>query len=195
MISALKFIKDWRCFKKGNEFSFFAGVNLLVGDQGTGKSSIFQVISDAAKPKSRLKVAKLEATRCTVQSFDFENDNPRKKSWAAAGNNEQFHDRLMANYVSHGQVNLKVIKCLHEIEDKDPTVVVMDEPDMALSIRSIRVLTEMLKKLASKGHQIICTAHNIQLIESFGNVLSLEHGEWMDSSDFVHAQLYDEGAK
>ena len=192
MITEIEFIKDWRCFKKGITFSFRAGVNLLVGDQGTGKSSIFQVISDAAKPKSRLKVAKLKATRGPVQSFDFENDNPRKKEFAGASN-EAFQDRLYSRFVSHGQVNLKIIECLQELMDKESTVIVMDEPDMALSIRSINFLVEIIKKLASKGHQIIVSAHNKQLIDSFEDVLSLEHGKWMNSGDFVADQLKIKG--
>lgn len=185
MITNIKFIKDWRCFKKGTEFSFLEGVNLLVGDQGTGKSSMFTVIVDAAKPKSSFDVVKLKATRSALQSFDFEKDNPRKKGISNAKSNTEFRNNLFSKFVSHGQTNLKIIKCLYELMDKEPTVILMDEPDMALSIRSIHLLVKILKELASKGHQIIATAHNQTLIESFGDVLSLEHGKWITSSDFI----------
>jgi ABC-type uncharacterized transport system ATPase subunit len=187
MINSLKFKKDWRCFTKGKEFPFREGVNLLVGDQGTGKSSIFTLLVNKAKSNGSFDdIFSIKATKCVVQSFDFEKDNPRKKGISNTKSNAEFRNNLLSKFVSHGQTNLKIIKCLQELYDKkEPHVLLMDEPDMALSIRSINLLVSIFRELASKGHQIIATAHNQVLIEAFDNVLSLEHGEWMSSADFV----------
>lgn len=37
MLKTIIFKKDHRCFKEGETFNFRPGVNLLVGDQDTGK--------------------------------------------------------------------------------------------------------------------------------------------------------------
>jgi len=163
-----------------------------VGDQGTGKSSLFALIVNAARCKSKpsLDVAKLKATRGPVQSFDFEKDNPRHKGLDGSESNAQYRNALVSKFVSHGETNLQIIKCLRELMDEKPTVVVMDEPDMALSIRSISLLVKILRELASKGHQIIASAHNKQLIDAFDDVLSLEHGKWMSANDFIRTQTF-----
>ena len=51
MLNTLKFKENWRCFKAGDTFDFRPGVNLLVGDQGCGKSSLLQAIAASVKSK------------------------------------------------------------------------------------------------------------------------------------------------
>jgi len=62
----------------------------------------------------------------------------------------------------------------------------MDEPDIALSIRSCHKLVDMMKKFEKQGHQIIAAVQNPIVIESFPEVFSLEHKmKWMKSEDFI----------
>jgi predicted ATPase len=184
MIRTITFLQDFRCFKIGDSFEFRPGVNLLVGDQGVGKSSLFQAIkNDLPAGYSRATLVKMEVAikNVMLHSFDFERDNPRMA--------RQFFDdnRMMAQVVtmfkSHGQTVKAIVGAL---EQKNPdSVIVMDEPDMALSIRSCYELSASFSKLANKGLQIICTAHNPILIASQYEVLSLEHRKWMKSSEFI----------
>lgn len=64
----------------------------------------------------------------------------------------------------------------------------MDEPDMALSIRSIAKLVGKLRQAVQNNCQVIAAVHNPLLINSFDEVFSVEHRRWMKSSQFVELQ-------
>jgi predicted ATPase len=63
----------------------------------------------------------------------------------------------------------------------DNALVIIDEPDMSLSIRSIH----KLHKILAKTKQIICSVHNPLLVSYVEEVLSLEHSKWMSSQEFI----------
>ena len=68
----------------------------------------------------------------------------------------------------------------------------MDEPDMALSIRSVNKLVKLFKLLIRKQNHIICSVHNPILINGFNEVLSLEHKKWMLGSEFINSHNIEE---
>jgi len=197
MLQSIVFTEDWRCFKADDKFFFLPGVNLLVGDQGCGKSSLMAAIRNCGmdlKPGDRAynpdkKVAKVYtdgASQC--MAFDFEHDNFRTKGWFDSGTTA-FHVASM--WQSHGEMQNTILRGLLELENG---VAFLDEPDMALSIRSACKLVETFNTVAEKGNQIIAAVHNPIVIEAFPMVLSLEHGEWVASEDFIrnHKGLNDE---
>lgn len=192
MITSAKFRKDYRCFKKGDKFDFRPGVNLLVGDQGAGKSSLLQLIREMADTRTRADV-KVTFTLLTskegipVVSYDFERDNPRMTQVLIPGK-EMF--QIQARFLSHGQV-VQAIQgnVVGWAKKKEPSCVfLMDEPDTGLSPRSAYGLVKQLKQLA-RYHQILASVHNPLLIEAWPEVLSLEHRKWMTSSAFMQMML------
>jgi len=187
MIHSIEFIEDWRCFKIGERFEFRPGVNLLVGDQGCGKSSLLQAIQAAGSKedvcnralKKKIKVS-CEVCRCYM--FDFEEDNPRTKSYFG----DNIHFQVASKFSSHGECNLAM---LHALEEAADCLVMMDEPDAALSIRSCGVLTRQFRGVASRNSQVIAAVHNPAVIQQFEEVFSIEHRKWMTSAEFVAAHL------
>jgi len=191
MLAAIEFTKAWRCFKAKDMFTFFPGVNLLVGDQGCGKSSLIGAIRNGAVELKRhdrdyheKKVATVltNGKPCQSFKFDFEHDNFQTKPYFDSGTTS-FHISCM--FKSHGEQNRAVLDNMASAKD---SVIFMDEPDMALSIRSIHHLITMLDKLADAGNQIIAAVHNSMVIEHFPLVLSLEHRMWMPSDEFIESQ-------
>jgi predicted ATPase len=87
---------------------------------------------------------------------------------------------------SHGETNIAMLNSLREAAD---CLVMMDEPDMALSIRTCQLLVKRLKELVDRGGQVIAAVHNPIVIQAFKDVLSLEHGRWMPSKDFIAIHL------
>jgi len=177
MIKSIKFKTDWRCFKEGDFFEFEPGVNLLVGDQGTGKSSILTLFRKGINQKTELKnIADLKCEGTVeLRIFDFERDNPRTKAHI------EFAADVYMRFQSHGNCVLALFDVLGEQSDTKKCFV-LDEPDMALSIRSIH---KIIAKLRATNHQIIAAVHNPTLIGAFSKVLSVEHKRWMSSEEFI----------
>ena len=166
------FKQDWRCFKKDQKFEFRKGINLLVGDQGTGKSSLLKLIFESKKHQDIIKINCKEKFKTAF--LDFEKQNPRT---------EKRIDtifQIASIFSSHGET---VNSILHSIKKLEEDIVLMDEPDMALSIRSILKLVKLFKELET-NKTIITSAHNPYLIEPF-DVLSLEHRKWMSGKEFI----------
>jgi predicted ATPase len=188
MFHSIEFTEDWRCFKAGDRFEFRPGVNLLVGDQGSGKSSLLAALKAVGLKDPPYKFKHLQETTivkagpCKTFSFDFEKDNVRTQS--------HFSKNMMFQIVSmrksHGETNIAMLNSLQEAAD---CVVMMDEPDMALSIRTCQLLVKRFKELESRGSQVIAAVHNPIVIKAFKDVLSLEHRKWLSSGDFIASHL------
>jgi predicted ATPase len=105
MLINLAFTKKWRCFKEFDSFKFRPGVNLLVGDQGCGKSSLLETIKDAG-PTSICDRAIIETDgQCQSYFFDFEKGNPRTLSYFKDDTSSQ----IAMMFSSHGQANMALI--------------------------------------------------------------------------------------
>jgi len=187
MIKLLCFTNKFRCFLPGDAVDFRPGVNLLVGDQGSGKSTILQSIAAHAKLKKFHythgieKNSEVAFTNGTVGGMDFERDNMRTQSYF--GDNMQM--QLSAMFSSHGQTNIAILRALTKASGN--ATILLDEPDMALSVRSIVEVVKILVQAASNGTQIVASCHNPFLIRAFP-VYSCEHRSWMHGEEFINTQ-------
>lgn len=184
LLAEIEFRKEYRCFKKGRKVTFQPGVNLLVGDQGTGKSTIIQLVNELAKGhKSAKETISVIAAGSPVFVFDFELESPRTKRYLEDGGTfAQFAFQMKAMTASHGET---VNALLDQVGRKKPTLILLDEPDMALSPRSAHRLAAKLAELASAKHQVIAAVHNPIVIASQPKVFSLEHKRWVTSKTFL----------
>lgn len=184
MLTSVKILKPHRLFKGGEQFTFRAGVNLLVGEQGSGKSSLLALLMEPQHFKEVLAYK----TTCASKtfSFDFEKHNPRKQ-----GRVESMF-QIQSIFHSHGETNKVILGTIINEENIKEFIFLMDEPDMALSIRSCYWLVNIFKKAANKGAQVIAAVHNPIIISAFEEVLSMEHGKWMKSSEFIAAHSLPE---
>ena len=194
MIDKITFRQPYRCFAKDESYSLQAGVNLLVGDQGTGKSTLIQLIrayadNSACRESAILPVGakakeiiNIDTTgQFQIFSLDFERDNPRVKSSI-----DSMVD-ISCRYTSHGQF---VTSAHAMMKQKDNCLYVMDEPDMALSIRSCIKFIDIINDAVQRGCQLILSVHNPIIIQKF-LVLSLEHHMWMPGEEFIQRSMKD----
>jgi len=187
-IKSLTFLKDFRCFKIYDKIDFKSGLNLIVGDQGTGKSTILGLIR---KPKNYQhdKIAFLEIPEpCSVGGFDFEKDNLRTQP--AFSNNIPMEFQIQSMFMSHGEVNTFIHQSLTESKNAPKNaILILDEPDQALSIRSTWHLCKILEDAINKNNlQVIAAVHNPIIITFAKKVYSVEHRKWMKSTDFIRSQ-------
>jgi len=140
---------------------------MLTGENGSGKSTLLHSIFYALKDEKvdgyvyRLERGKVPAGKAFL--FDAEQHNPRTQTELFDDNPEMLEFLKMA---SHGQVMLAMFS------DNFPklpegTILLLDEPEMALSMSNQRRVLKMLQELAdARKFRIIAATHSPVLIEA-----------------------------
>lgn len=140
---------------------------VLSGENGSGKSTLLHSIYYALKGETvdhfsyRLETREVEIKE--VRLFDAEQHNPRNQLHLFEDEPQMLEFLRSA---SHGQVMLSLFK---ESFPKlpDGTVLLLDEPEMALSLSNQRRVLKMLMELVDKKNMRIVTAtHSPALLES-----------------------------
>lgn len=171
-------------FKKGLNIEFKRDVNLIVGDNGTGKTQLFKIIKD----KLNNKVHKfpidchIDFDKDTeILIFDLVNGlikdiikpNP-------LGNSKQFNEDSLfkLNYVdkSHGENVKAILDFAQEFKSK---TIMLDEPESGLSIKSQIELIGKIKEL-SKHNQLFVITHSKFLIDAFEEVYYFDEHKWLN---------------
>lgn len=139
---------------------------LLTGENGCGKSTLLHSIHYALRGQQidgfiyRWE-GKIEPPK--VFLFDAEQHNPRMHL-ELFENNPQMREFIQM--ASHGQVMLSMFRETFP-SLPDGTVLLLDEPEMALSVSNQRRIVKMLKELVDrKNFRIICATHSQVLIEA-----------------------------
>lgn len=140
---------------------------MLQGENGSGKSTLLHSICYALRGEPvdgfiyRLETGDFKTSQ--VFLFDAEQHNPRNQLEFFKDQPEMLEFLKMA---SHGQVMLSLFR---ESFPKlpDGTVLLLDEPEMALSASNQRRVLKMLQELVDQKHfRIICATHSPLLIEA-----------------------------
>lgn len=191
MLTSMTFLKDFRVFAEGETFTFRPGVNYIVGDQGSGKSTFLEQLALKVSKKMAQRVSLEPMVSVTYDTsfhpffFDFEKYNPRTQPALGMGYGYDEVQQISSHYISHGEFVRAFLESLKTAPAS--LCAIFDEPDAALSARSVLRLAANLDALAARGAQIIASVHNPWLIETQKEVLSLEHRRWMPSEEFLHA--------
>ncbi len=142
-------------------------IMMLTGENGSGKSTLLQSIYYALRgesvPNYVYRVDKQGVEIDKVFLFDAEQHNPRTQLEMFKDNPETLEFLSMA---SHGQVMLSMFR-ENFPSLPDGTVLLLDEPEMALSVSNQRRVLKMLLELADqRNFRIVAATHSPTLIES-----------------------------
>lgn len=140
---------------------------MLEGENGSGKSTLLHSIYYALRGDEvdgyayKLDTRSVELGR--VSLFDAEQHNPRN-------NPELFDDdpsmKEFLMTASHGQVMLSLFGSTFP-SLPDGSVLLLDEPEMALSASNQRRVLKMLKELVdNKGFRIVAATHSPHLLNA-----------------------------
>jgi predicted ATPase len=140
---------------------------MLQGENGSGKSTLLHSIHIALrKERAEGFVYRLEQGEVQLGKsflFDAEQHNPRTQLDLFQDQPEMLEFLKLA---SHGQVMLSMFR---ETFPKLPngTILLLDEPEMALSVSNQRRILKMLQELVDqKNFRIVCATHSPVLIEA-----------------------------
>lgn len=140
---------------------------MLQGENGSGKSTLLHSIYYALRGQQvdgyiyRLEPGGVQLGE--VHLFDAEAHNPRT-------NLDFFKDdpgmQEFLKMASHGQVMLSMFR-ENFPNFPDGTVLLLDEPEMALSVSNQRRILKMLMELVDrKNFRVVCATHSPVLIEA-----------------------------
>jgi predicted ATPase len=163
-------------------------VNLIVGNQGCGKSTFLKMMQQNHKD------LELTLSDFTIQHgvstnyFDSEKDNPRIKDpqlyTNAAGINVGigYGNALMSRFSSHGEILVKYT--VEGLKQAKNCIMILDEPESGLSITNQYRLVDSIKEAVQNNCQLFIATHCYLLIKEF-NVISLEHHKKMSGEKFL----------
>lgn len=181
----------YRCFSANFEI-VPEQLTLLVGDQGSGKSSLLELLNQYDRNRAIIDIELTEeAEKNGVQTFyfDTEKNNPRvvdpMKYTNIDGTNRGIGlgGALQTRYQSHGEVlQYFTVEPLARAKD---CVVFIDEPEVGLSLRNQYKLVRSIRTALDNNCQLFVSTHCLPVISAFDNVYSMEHRRWMSSNDFV----------
>jgi predicted ATPase len=140
---------------------------MLTGENGSGKSTLLQAIWYALRSATvESFMYKLDPGGVKIDKvflFDAEQHNPRMQMDLFKNQPEMQEYLTMA---SHGQVMLSMFSQTFP-SFPDGTILLLDEPEMALSVSNQRRVLKMLMELVDKkSFRIICATHSPVLIEA-----------------------------
>lgn len=140
---------------------------MLTGENGSGKSTLLHSIHYALKGETTegyvYKLDRDGVKKGKVFLFDAEQHNPRMQLELFKDQPEMLEFLQLA---SHGQVMLAMFQQNFPSLDRGTTLL-LDEPEMALSISNQRRILKMLRELVDqRGFRIICATHSPVLTEA-----------------------------
>lgn len=198
-ITKITIKQAYRCFSANFEI-VPEQLTLLVGDQGSGKSSLLELLSPRTslgpqRSKHDKTIVDIELTKEAEKNgvrtfyFDTERNNPRVVDLMTYTNMDGtsrgigLAGALQARYQSHGEaLQHFTVEPLARAKD---SVVFIDEPEAGLSLRNQYRLVQSIRTALGNNCQLFVSTHCLPVISAFDNVYSMEHRRWMSSNDFV----------
>ncbi len=163
-------------------------VNIIVGDQGVGKSALLNMLLNKHDDLQMELSPKVVEEVVDVFYFDTEKDNPRIKDphlySNAYGKNKGigYKNAVMSRFVSHGELlESFVIKPLLKAHD---SIILLDEPEAGLSIKNQHELIKAMCIAVQNGCQLFIATHSAILINAF-DVYSLDHYELQSGAYYL----------
>ena len=150
---------------------------MLAGENGSGKSTLLHSIHYALKGERADGYAyKLDRGGVKIGKvflFDAEQHNPRMQMDLFKDQPEMLEFLQLA---SHGQVMLAMFRENFPSLERG-TILLLDEPEMALSSSNQRRILKMLKELVDqRGFRIVCATHSPILLDDPGTyVINLDN--------------------
>ena len=140
---------------------------MLAGENGSGKSTLLHSLYCSFRGEKvpgyvyRADLGSLQASQ--VHLFDAEIHNPRKQLEFFA---DQPQVQEFLQLASHGQVMLSLFSQTFP-SLPDGSVLLLDEPEMALSQSNQRRILKMMKELVDqKGMRIVAATHSAILLDA-----------------------------
>ncbi len=204
----MTFTRDCRCFKTGYEIEFTTPITLLVGEIGTGKSTLLDILrfyhgiedtsyfkgDHTGEFKDVVSVESVGLAQDRVKYFDFHSGD--RKFATSFGEGDAVFGQLAAMRASSGQ-GLALQFRDSGVIAAERSLILLDEIGRGASPRTQEVYAQVLMKLSlEKKDQIIASTHSERIMrlakdydELFCRLYSVEHKRHMGYDEFLEKHL------
>ena len=175
MAHFLKKIELLQPFRNIQPFTlkFKDGINIIVGENGSGKSSILYLLTNVSKELE--KIRKITTDPVTYKFLDTEKENPRIKGNLDYSKNFEF--TVASRFISHGETMIKLLSASKDFKDN---LLIIDEPEAGLSIHNQYKILKIYEDLVNKHNcQCVITTHSYIIIKSVNTIFSMDVKKWI----------------
>jgi predicted ATPase len=154
---------------------FRPGLNVIVGENGSGKSSLLELLMGPNGATSEKNASNVE-----FKFLDTEKHNPRIKSNIEYEKNIGY--MIHSRFKSHGQTMGPLIQASEDFKD---ILLFIDEPEAGLSLSNQKRSLQAFEKAVENNCQILLTTHSYVIIKSVPEVFSMDDKVWLSSKDYL----------
>ena len=197
-------------FPKDFSIEFKPGINVIVGDNGCGKSSLLRKLFYPKFDRMWMLTDMTEQEAINEHAQKYLKDDKREltfvKSPKGFVNGKEIHKNVFIEDVknskttldamdinrmwdmeesSNGENTLDFLRALTGLEE---ALIILDEPETSLSIKSQRKIAKILAVMAVKN-QIILVTHAPVIMETATDVYDFEKKKWTNTQEYIK-QLY-----
>ena len=140
----------WRV-RRYRTLRFRPGLNLLIGPNGTGKSTILRAIAECPDCQRR------EDERTNYMFFDSESMNP-KRTDRPIRNTTEMKLHLRSLFSSHGEILQAAFSALRL---EPATCLLFDEPEAGQDFDHVLALRAAMDRAIAQGVQVIAATHEV----------------------------------
>ena len=145
------------CFKHAvkvqgpSEFLFSPGVNVLVGPNGSGKTTVLRAVHACTSCKKEMSASS------SLHFFDAETMNPHNRTEEAPGDMIARLLKIRGQFSSHGQI-LKA--ALGSLPIRSGEVLLIDEPEAGQDFSGVEQIRKGFEAICAKKGQVIAASHH-----------------------------------
>ena len=193
-LEKIKFVEDFRCYKKDEEIILKDNLTIITGDNGSGKSTLLSCIRNMYKTKWTVSddpsgVGKIEISGDgdelgKVQYLDLCSDL-YKNSIEFDYDNMNLYLQCMGSSSGEGVI-FQLVNLLKTFS-KDSDLVIIDEPERGLSIKNQFLISNVINKFATEhpDTQFIVTTHSEAILALKEKLWSTTHKSLISSDDYI----------
>jgi predicted ATPase len=160
---------------------FQDGMNLIVGENGSGKSTVLQLITEGKKSE----YSTVDVNNVQFMYFDTEKHNPRTRNYLPE-KGAMF--QVASHFWSHGQTLFPILEHIKEISNQ---LVLIDEPESGISLSNQVKLLEAMDIAIKNSCQIVLATHSYVFIRSAEKVFNISTKRWVKSKTYLKSVLGD----
>jgi len=166
-------------------------INIIVGEQGTGKSTLLKMLQSSHKDLEITLTPETIKNGIDTYSFDTEKDNPRNnnlENYTTPNGKSKgigIGNFILSHIRSHGEVIRDIM--LEPLKEAKDCIIFLDEPESGLSISNQYKLKNILINAVKNGCQVFVATHCYILIEAF-NVISFDNFKKIEGKKYLKSK-------